>query len=91
MSFLYILCHKLKLAKSAEVVIPGCLVAALISAFVQLEALNSVQQAVADGTHHAISPTASNDETKVLRFFTAVVYGMRCIYMKHGFLTISKE
>lgn len=37
-------------AKSAEVVIPGCLVAALISAYLQLEALIHVQEKAADGS-----------------------------------------
>lgn len=36
------------LAKAAEVVIPGCLVAALISAFLQLESLRCLQEKAAE-------------------------------------------
>ena len=49
-------------------VIPGCLVAALLSAFLQLEALHRVQQAIAAGTLDTLaSPTHAleNDKSNV--------------------------
>lgn len=52
--------------KSAEVVIPGCLVAALISAFLQLESLRRVQQrAIASEIGDNCLPTGSCEVVNV--------------------------
>ena len=60
-------------AKSSEVVIPGCLTAALVSAFLQLQALHRVQEAHAREGQARRDSAASEDETCTIRVRSSFV------------------